>query len=61
MRRRWEPATLVFSLFFFLKSVKSPNLTNYLVILECGLTYTRMNRIVGGHDTSFGKVPWQVK
>lgn len=26
---------------------------------ECGLTYTRMNRIVGGHDTSFGKVPWQ--
>ncbi|KAI9565703.1 putative serine proteise stubble [Daphnia sinensis] len=26
---------------------------------KCGLTYTRMNRIVGGHDTSFGKVPWQ--
>lgn len=30
------------------------------MVAECGLTYTRMNRIVGGHDTSFGKVPWQV-
>ncbi|XP_046635587.1 serine proteinase stubble-like isoform X3 [Daphnia pulicaria] len=39
------------------KRTKKP--TVHRQFKECGLTYTRMNRIVGGHDTSFGKVPWQ--
>lgn len=33
---------------------------SFIAIAECGLTYTRDNRIVGGHDIGFGKVPWQV-
>lgn len=36
-------------------------LTNLVLLLECGKSATRISRIVGGSDASFGQFPWQVK